>query len=115
MSGITAEQALDLLASKGADVKISDIREIVAQIDVGDGTGKTTVLYLGNYTDTTNGMHTEDAAKMLASQSDDIRIINQTEAAKFLTHEDVRFASRLNSSDFLRLIYSSCKSLFNRR
>ncbi len=72
-------------AANGGHLTTADIREVVSRTDVGNGAGKTTVLWSGRDTFAPgDGIGTEEASRALASQSENVRIIQDTEARKLL-------------------------------
>ncbi|MCD8460356.1 calcium-binding protein [Xylella taiwanensis] len=74
---LTAEQANALLDSITTK---EQLRDLINQLDINSG-GSTTVLYSGN---TVNGLDNFQILQGMLHNGDDIRVIDNTEAAKFL-------------------------------
>ncbi|WP_159095457.1 XVIPCD domain-containing protein [Stenotrophomonas sp. YAU14A_MKIMI4_1] len=109
MSGsLTAEQAIErLMRQPGAFGTRDKLAELAKQVDA-NSPGHLTVLYSGNVVDK---LPTEDIAVGLDASVRDLRIINNSPAAKFLTSDEFKtFAARLDGvllRDFDKKGYSS--------
>jgi Ca2+-binding RTX toxin-like protein len=78
---ISAAQANTQLASI---TTVDQLRALISQLDI-SASGATTVLYSGSMP---NGGGSDDVARALAAQDPTLRVIDNTEAAKFLNLDD---------------------------
>lgn len=88
----TAEEARIELerrrSTNGGYLTSGDIEDVVANTDVGSGDGKKTLLWSGNASiQEGDGIESRVTAEALADQSDEIRLIQDTEAATLLEPE----------------------------
>lgn len=76
----TLEQANTLLAGISTE---AELRNLISQLDI-NATGQVTILYSGRVS---GGVSSRDIIKGMLSNGDDIRVLDQTEAARFLDME----------------------------
>jgi hypothetical protein len=77
---LTMAQANQILATISTE---AELRNLIAQLDVGGATGKATILYSG----TDNGVYSGDLVKAAYENGADIRVLDNTEASRFLSLE----------------------------
>jgi VCBS repeat-containing protein len=84
MAGLTAQQAIDLLLADPAKYGTADaLRALANQVSV-DAPGKITTLYSGTIG---QNLSAGDVVAMMGSQGDNVRIVGNTEASKFLNSD----------------------------
>ncbi len=82
---LTSEQAIALLrVQPGAHRTPGSLRSLAARVDA-DAPGKLTVLYSGP---TTKDVWSSDVIKAMTASGEDVRVIDNSQAAKFLQSED---------------------------
>ncbi|RST44019.1 hypothetical protein, partial [Variovorax sp. DXTD-1] len=82
---MTADQAIDLLhKSPGAYTTPEQIRALAARVNA-DATGRLTVLYSGGVG---KGVWSNDIIKGMVAAGEDVRVINKSEAARFMESKD---------------------------
>lgn len=86
MSGLlTADQAIDLLhKSPGAYTTPEQMRALAIRVNA-DATGRLTVLYSGGIG---KGVWSNDIIQGMVASGEDVRVINKSEAAKFMESKD---------------------------
>ena len=87
---LTAAQAIGLLRKHPADYNTREkLGALVEQVDA-DSPGRVTVLYSGKLG---GGLSTEDVAMQLKASAQDVRIINNSQAAELLTSREFQNAA----------------------
>lgn len=82
---LTAEEAIEQLRKNlGEYATPETLRSLAAQVDA-DATGRLTVLYSGP---AANGVWSTQVIDAMVEAGEDVRVINKSEAAKFLTSDD---------------------------
>lgn len=88
-SPLTSQQAIDLLRSQPERYATPEqLRALAAQVDA-DASGKVTVLYSGRVSE---GVYSNDVVKGMIAAGEDVRVINNSQAAKFLESRDFNAA-----------------------
>jgi hypothetical protein len=82
---LTSEQAIERLRQNPKDyVTPETLRSLAAQVDA-DASGKLTVLYSGP---AANGVWSTEVINAMTEAGEDVRVINKSQAAQFLTSRD---------------------------
>lgn len=88
---LTAQQANDAL--NGVNT-VDQLRDLINQLSI-EADGKTTILYSGN---TADGVSNAQIVQGMLNNGDDIRVIDKTEAAKFLDLYDRDSPTRIKGA-----------------
>ena len=105
---LTADQATERLRNQPAAYSTREKLGVLVEQLEADSPGRVTVLYSGKVG---GGLSTEDVAKELSESVRDIRIINNSQAAKFLMSDDfLAAAARLDGVLPWKFTESGCRS-----
>jgi hypothetical protein len=100
---LTAEEAIERLRASPSDYATPEtLRALAAQVDA-DATGRLTVLYSGP---AANGVWSTQVIDAMVEAGEDVRVINKSQAAQFLTSDDFyhALANAYEIDDFRPLV-----------